>query len=303
MVRRRPFAALALLATFVFCLQSETQADQHKLRSPFTIQGTVTDHHGNPVSDALVAEGATWGAPRMQTTKTDRQGRYTLDDCRRRNAVLTIIREGLAPELRKVRIEQKVETQDFQLQPPRTLRVRVVDQNERPIPGSLISIPWWRENCTLTKVGIPSRTDAAGRWVWDWAPNEPIELYIISARHACFLTGEITPTKGEHVFTLAPRLRISGRAVDAKTKSPVTRYAMTLSSTAPSGRDPVGDQGYAESIHKNGEFDFTVGGAVRSGLRVLKINAPGYQPAISHPIRDDDGDVTINFMLQRSQSN
>ena len=56
----------------------------------FTIQGTVTGPGGEPVVDALVAEGTTWGSP-MRVAKTDKDGRYLLEGCPAGTSALTIV--------------------------------------------------------------------------------------------------------------------------------------------------------------------------------------------------------------------
>lgn len=265
------------------------------------VEGTVTGPDGAPVVNALVAEGTTWGGPRMQTARTDRQGRYRLADCRPGKTVLTVVAPGFAPDLRRIAAAPDMQPVDFRLKQGHTLRVRIVDKHEKPIPEAYVGIPWWRDCCTLTKVGIPSRSDSEGRWVWTWAPQEPIELFIVHARHACLLTGTVAPCKGEYVFTLSPRLCISGRVLDGETNEPIQRYRLILRSAAPHPRDTVGgsrEAGVTE--HSGGRYKVRAGGACRAGARVVCIEAPGYQPGISRPIQEDEGNVVLDIFLRRA---
>ena len=288
-----------LLLHHISVFRSDTCAEETGSRE-FTIQGTVTGPGGEPVVDALVAEGVTWGSA-MRVAKTDNDGRYLLEGCPAGPSALTIVSKELAPDLRKIKVAANMEPQDFQLKAGRMLRVRVVDRDQTPIPEAHVIIPWWRDCCTLRnagKTGLPLKTDNQGRWVWTSAPDEAIELYIISARHACLLTGKITPTKGEHVFTLAPPLQISGQVLDATTRKPIQRFGMTLRSVAPSGRDPSGDHSVQIGDRDEGRFSIREGGACHAGSRVLLINADGYKPAVSKPIKEDAGDVSLSFLLE-----
>ena len=287
---------VVLLLHHITVFRSDACAEETGNRE-FSIQGTVTGPGGEPVVDALVAEGTTWGSS-MRVAKTDNDGRYLLECCPAGTSALTIVSKELAPDLRKIKVAANMEPQDFRLKAGRTLRVRVVDRNESPIPDAHVMIPWWRDHCTLTNAGLPLKTDEQGRWVWTSAPDEAIELYIISARHACLLTGKITPTKGEHVFTLAPHLRISGQVFDARTRKPIERFGMTLRSVAPSGRDPSGDHSVQIGDRDEGRFSITEGGACHAGSRVLLINAVGYKSAVSKPIKEDAGDVSLSFLLE-----
>ena len=287
-------AALFVHHITFFCSDACAEATVSR---EFSIRGTVTGPGGVPVINALVAEGTIWDSS-MRVAKTDNDGRYLLKDCRAGTSALTVVSEGLAPDLRKINVVANMEPEDFRLKVGRTLRVRVVDRRESPIPDAHVMIPWWRDCCTLTQVGLPGRTDQQGRWVWSWAPDEAIELYIIAPRHACFLTGKITPTKGEHVFTLPPRLQISGQVRDARTKKPIQHFGMMLRSVAPSGRDPVGDRSFAIGERPDGRFHITGGGACHAGSRVLSIKAVGYKTAVSKPIRENAGAVSVSFLLE-----
>jgi hypothetical protein len=101
----------------------------------------------------------------------------------------------------------------------------------------------------------------------------------------------------EYVFKIAGPLVISGKVVDKETGRPVpkfkavpglqweTRYAHFLRDGAVDGRD--------------GRYRL----AANSGYEalVVRIEATGYRPVQSRLINDDEGDVTVDFALERGQ--
>ena len=103
-----------LLLQHISVFRSNTCAEETGSRE-FTIQGTVTGPGGEPVADALVAEGTTWGSP-MRVTKTDKHGRYLLEGCPAGTSALTIVSKDLAPDLRRIKVAAKYGTAGFSAQ-------------------------------------------------------------------------------------------------------------------------------------------------------------------------------------------
>ena len=94
---------------------------------------------------------------------------------------------GFAPQLRKLNLQAGLPPQDFQMQPGKAARLRVVDAGGKPVPKASVYITEWKgsksiqtnHNPNHPKVPdtkIPRQTDANGDWEWTAAPDEPVKL-------------------------------------------------------------------------------------------------------------------------------
>src|SRR5262249_23748767 len=145
---------------------------------------------------------------------------------------LTIVAEGWMPQLRAIDVKSDMSPVDFQLKPGKTLRVRVVDIDGRPVPKVLLDIERWRDleslynrkHPNVLDSKIPRNADENGIYEWGWAPDDAVTFRLSAIGD--FATPEVTLTASDHeqVFTLPPVLRISGGVTDAKTGRPIDKF-------------------------------------------------------------------------------
>ena len=96
---------------------------------------------------------------------------------------VTVMAQGFASELKRVRITRKNPQADFQLNPGKNLRIKFVDNKGNPIPGVFVFIDNWRGSRSLytyknspyvLDAKIPDTSDENGIYEWAWAPADEV---------------------------------------------------------------------------------------------------------------------------------
>lgn len=196
------------------------------------VTGTITDPDGKPVKDAVVIWGdRPYWEQGSQEVRTDEQGVYRFPPLRPGPMHVTVVAAGWMPDRTKIEIAAGLSPVNFVLKQGKKLRVRIVDQSGAAVSRVRVSISKWHGAESLYNVrhpnvldtGIPGTSDANGMYEWHWAPDSPVEL---TFRRDGFAEGKtsITADESEHVFTLFPRMRIAGTAVDADTGQPIEEF-------------------------------------------------------------------------------
>ena len=109
-------------------------------------------------------------------------------------------------------------------------------------------------------------------------------------------TPQLTASEREQTVTLYPKLVISGRVTDAETGRPVLKFRVVKglearsAGTRSTGPRTMARGGHGRSIH----------GPVRSSGEgaFVRIEAPGYKPAVSRAFQPTEGSQTFDFALQ-----
>jgi beta-lactamase regulating signal transducer with metallopeptidase domain/uncharacterized GH25 family protein len=272
------------------------------MREGIPVTGTVTGPDGKPVADALVATGADRFGSDFPSTRTDQEGHYRFANLAPGDAVLTVVSPGLAPAIRDLKVRPGIKPVDFRLEKGSTLRVRVVDRDNRPLEGIYIAPDTWRGHRTLCDTGIAGRTDREGRWTWTWAPDDPVEMSILKGGRMSVRNLPLAPQEAEHVVTLYPALTISGRVIDAETKEPTPSFRVVpgyrSQGSTPDERIYWNRREAVEG--KNGQYELVIDEPRRG--HCVRIEAPGHQPAISREFENDEGSVTYDFALRKGQN-
>jgi len=150
------------------------------------VSGVLTDQNDNPIPKAMVVWGdKPYHNERDQQTFTDKRGLYQLPPLAAGSTVLTVVAPGSAPQLKPIKLNGSSMTVDFQLTRGKTIRFSFVDGDGKPIPEARVNIAGWRGRETLFNwrhpnvpySKIPDRANSEGVYVWDWAPEDPVEFY------------------------------------------------------------------------------------------------------------------------------
>jgi beta-lactamase regulating signal transducer with metallopeptidase domain len=264
------------------------------------LEGTVTDRDGKPIARAWVGQGEDRCRPYTVETQTDPQGRYRFADCNPGPLMLTAVAPGHSPELRRVTVTKDMQPVDFRLAPGKTLRLRVVDTAGRPLAGAGAGPDTWRGYRTLHFLGLPKTTDAQGRWVWDGAPADAMLCYVYCKGYMSCRKRSLVATDDEQTIVLHPALVISGRISDAATGKPVPECVARegYESDTPRPHSVDWSPGQRTTISKEGRYSLTISEPAEK--RLIRIDVPGYLPAISRAIGNDEGNVTIDFELKKA---
>ena len=108
----------------------------------------------------------------------------------------------------------------------------------------------------------------------------------------------LTAEDREHVITLYPELVITGRVTDAQTGRPLPRFRLIRGQKG--GSQIETDWAENEAIEITGGRYTSRFGEPWEPLFV-RVEAPGYQPAVSRAFRSTEGNQTFDFALKRSK--
>ncbi len=193
------------------------------------IHGQVLSPEGRPVSVADVCMRSTPpGYSPTSRAKCDSSGKFQMPAASSGKYEIAVVAKDYSPvfvtyETSSQRLPLRIE-----LKAGRTIRMRVVDSEDRPI-RAFVSL----KKCS-GKDGdhlyyptplVPARTDSQGRFEWNHAPNGELVFGIGSpgfeSSESTFAANE-SPT--ETVVKLQREAILSGRVIDRKTKKPIDRF-------------------------------------------------------------------------------
>jgi beta-lactamase regulating signal transducer with metallopeptidase domain/uncharacterized GH25 family protein/thiol-disulfide isomerase/thioredoxin/Leucine-rich repeat (LRR) protein len=285
--------------------QIEDRTSVMVMKKGVIVTGTVTDPEAKPVAGATIYLGEWYSPPRIKTT-TDQQGRYRFANLAPSGTVLTVVKPGLAPALRNINAQPSMKPVDFQLEKGNSLRVRVVDKDGKPLAGIFVTPDTWRGRRVLCDLPIRGQTDAQGRWAWTWAPKDAVKTDFGLTGYVNYMSISGRPLaaqEAEHVITMYPALTISGRVVDAATKQPIPHFRVICGNGQNGEKVPYWDR--SEAIEgKDGQYKTMFTHAVMSDYKdyFVRIEADGYQPAVSRAFKDNEGNVSYDFAMKKGKS-
>ncbi len=278
------------------------------LKHGVVVRGRVTDPDGGPIKDALVVIGdRPYSASTPREFPTDADGRFRLPALAPGETTLTVVAHGWVPQLRKVNVQADPSPQDFRMAPGKTIRLRIVDADGKPVPKAAVTLTGWRGGESLEsnfspahpKVPdpkIPNKADADGVWEWTWAPDDPVKVSIWSKGFASPEL-EIAGGAAERTVTLKAEHLVTGRVTDAATGKPIP--AFTVVPVDVFGKDNLSAARGNAKPGQDGRLSFL---ATRTDIpQRLRVEALGYRTQDGQEFHvGDDAARTQDFRLQPS---
>lgn len=262
------------------------------MRQGFVLTGRVFDANDQPIAGASVAQGSTRFS-NSPSTQTDSEGRFRFENARPGPMVLNVQAEGYAIALKDLTLNKEMEPIEFHLEPGHTIRGRIVDTEGNPITGAFVAADSYRGHRAL-KWRVD--TDAEGRFEWNEAPADEVLFDMSKQGYMGVRQYAMIPSGQEYEITLLSELRVSGKVVDAETGEPITEFK--LLSAVDRGEDqPISWRRYRPKTYSNGQYDTRY--TYPHPPRLIRIEAVGYKPKTSRPIESDEGEVTIDFALEK----
>ena len=270
------------------------------MRKGVRLTGSVTDDAGHAVAGAQVLLGSDRFGSTDPKVQTDEAGKFAIESVRPGPIVITVVAKDWAPDLRRLTAAADMSPVDFKLQPGKTLRVKVVDADGKPIQGAWIAPDTWRDCRTLHGTGLPRETDAQGIWEWKYAPADAVIYDILKRGYQDIRRKSLTA--GDEIFTvtLEQPLVISGKVLDAETKEPIRKFRL-ITGVAFADDNPRISWDRREIIpgsdgHYSKTFFFPY------NALLVRIEADGYFPADSRRVKSSEGKVTYDFSLKKGES-
>jgi hypothetical protein len=273
-------------------------------------EGIVTDEQGRPIEKVkvLLGEGGQDSCA-VPTRRTDAQGRFRFGAISQKRGhaapILSFLKQGYAPEMVELPPASALIQRNVRLRKGRSLRVQFRDPAGQPIPGVIMAIEYWRGHRPFH---WRFNADETGLFEWADAPDDAVTFAIL---HESFQRHNAQLTASDEIQTivlLRPG-KISCRVIDARTKEPIPKFRVIYGTYFPE-RHPIGSNwntsypkiftagAYVQHTGSPVTIGDGKGGPGESGFRRLRIDADGYQPAVSRPIANEEEQIECDFELE-----
>jgi protocatechuate 3,4-dioxygenase beta subunit len=267
------------------------------LHEGLAVTGRVTDAAGHPIAEADLLAGEDYFA--RDWTKTDAAGNFRFPHLRTINTsfLLTVQAKGFAPQRRELPAEPGLAPVEFILQPAKFLLGRVIDGAGRPVAGAFVVTERWNRYRT---VRWQSKTDAQGRFTWDYPPADAIEVRV-NKEGFREITKEVIADGREQTFVLTRPVTIQGSVTDSQTGAPVNRFKVTPGIQWPAGDNHATwqtSEGWVRWFTE-GRYSYTFTWSGRAFA--VRVEAEGYLPVESRFVDANEPQATIDIALTKGQ--
>jgi beta-lactamase regulating signal transducer with metallopeptidase domain/uncharacterized GH25 family protein len=269
------------------------------LQPGMTITGTVIDDAGQPIAGALV-RAQFHNDIRQAMTAAD--GTYRLVGCEPRMARIVVSAKGRALDLQEVRVAEGMPPVNFQLKPGGHLRVRVVDEAGNAVPKARIFFQEWRGHVDYFEFDhVPGYADENGVWEWNEAPLDEIKADICRPNGMQLSKRPFQARAEEYVFQTPPALVVTGQVVDAETHEPIENFQAILGLRWANNPMDSGIHWSRDDSYQASDGRYRVSQNSEYVANFVRIEADGYEAAVSREIEYDEGAVKIDFALKRGK--
>lgn len=275
------------------------------LKAGAIVRGRVTDSAGTPIKDALIVHGSDpYFASQTTEFQTDADGRFRLSALPPGDTTLTVVAQGWAPQMRVVKLQAGMPSQDFRMKPGKPIRLQFVDSTGKAIPNAYVSLINWKgkkslhnhDHPNVRDTKIPRRADANGLWEWTWAPDDLVKLHVGMKG---FAPSELEVGGGEPLRTVVLKgdYRITGRVIDRVTGKLIPSFRVIPVDVF--RNDFLSAERNNSVLGKEGRLDYL---ATRIDIPLrLRVEAEGYRTQDGPEFQvGDDASLTQDFRLEPS---
>ncbi|MCE0521350.1 MAG: hypothetical protein LV480_00375 [Methylacidiphilales bacterium] len=284
------------------------------IRSGVSCEGTVTNEQGRPLEGVkvILGEGGE-DSTTKPSCRTDEQGRFRFGGVafqpHREPPVLSFNKKGFGPEMIQLQPSFAPIQINVVMRPGKSLRVRFIDADGKPVPGVTMAMSNWRKHRPFNR---HFQSDETGLAHWEDAPADVVSFWILRDG---FQRDEVEITASDDIQTIRLRrpTEISGHVIDARTKERIPSFTLVRGRHFPERPRAWSHWNYAWPFNFiNGEYQCGAGdpaiirnrdgSPAQQGFRRVRISAPGYRPGISRLIANDEEKVECDFELEPAES-
>jgi RNA polymerase sigma factor (sigma-70 family) len=277
------------------------------------VHGTVVDARGNPISGAeiIVGEYKPGGGGPFEEVSSLADGSFMAKRVQPEATRVSFNAKGFVP--RVIKLEANTDPGPLQvvLETGRSLHLRVVDPEGRPVSGGkiLAKLP-------DTVAATLASTDAEGKATVQVGQAEPLEYRVEAAGFKSVSVAAPGADGEERTIVLAREagIAVSGTVTDATTGQPVRAFRVVCGAgllTGPSATNVTFEPSHvSEDWFKFGNGKFRLepnhylgvySDVHRRGF-MLRFEADGYAPVLSRAIHTDEGEVQLHVALVPAQT-
>ena len=300
-------------------LEQELKTQRHvfRLRGASIVEGEVVDESGAPIAEARVRVGHK-DFTGSRETRTDLDGRFLIRGGPTGTTSVTAEAQGFGANTLSMDIKDRNEPIRIVLAKAIPLRIRVVDTNGMPVPKAYVLLVNIApvpnppvEGKSLLQASFEGRTDAEGRTVWEDAAAGTHEFDVWATGFTRKSRAQVPADDKEHDIVLDPALLLQGTVTEASTGKLVPRFRCLFGlpqydSFTGKTNIQVIDMNQDSLTFFGGTFHHALGEQIQTGVAnpmlMVRFEADGYQPFTSRAIRYDEGVVTLNVALERSEN-
>ena len=199
----------------------------------------------------------------------------------------------MPPDLQSLNAGPDLPPVEFQLGAGHTIRGRLVDAHGKPIADAPISADGWRGHHSLR---WNTHTDADGQFQWNDAPADTVLIDLGTLGYSAKRFWEATPDAAEKIITMRRALHVRGRITDADTGRPITAFTLVPGYTWENVQNIWWHNDREQELTG---LSYDVSLSTEAGLGVIRIEAEGYAPETSRPLKDDEQHPVVHFALHR----
>jgi len=267
------------------------------LQPAILVTGTALDVNGKPLTNTEVIFQQNTPMYDRKFLRTDAQGHFRTMASAPGNATLNLILEGYTPAYSIVSVRPNMPPVEIRLAPPHVLHGRVVDRQQRPVPGARVRVDEWQGTTDL--VHFQALTDAQGSFVWTGAPIDQVTFYVSktnfsNTRHS--FSGKIDNITIP--ITRAPG--VYGKVIDADTKKPIPSFTVIPGRKYSPSETRINWDRSDSGRGYNGEYSLRMSSYYFQPEGRVLVEAPGYEPQISQAFTGMDSYVA-DFALKKGK--
>ena len=264
------------------------------LEPGFGLRGFVLDDTGNALAGARVS----WMGDshyRQDGVKTGPDGSFRMTSLPQGAGQVSAWAKGFAPSLAAVQINSSSREVVFRLSRGATFSLKIADEDDAGIPGA-----WAALDLPIPHNGdFRLTTDAAGRGRFEGIPTNALNGLVCHAGakgYFCSRNVRLNSNGPEPSICLVKSLHVSGTVLDADTREAVPDFK-----AIPCRGE--GSYGYDRSQTKHGQWGaYAVDFSEPEVPFRVRVEADGYEPAMSPPMGQHPSEQEQNFLLRRKDT-
>ncbi len=262
------------------------------------LSGRVVDAAGQPVAGASITRNRQWRNP-AAALATDTNGQFQIINLKPDELYLTIQARGLAAQTRLLTLSNDMPELKIEMAPGKIFQGKVADPAGKPIAGAIAQMD--RMELGPMEYDWSVATDSQGRFAWDSAP-EGGHPYCFSAPGYHPRTEPNLVANGQdHVITLRPvansdKTMIDGRVTDLASNAPLREFTVSVNEYNGTAVSQI------QQTFTNVDGRYAVAVSSASTEYVISIGAPGCRAETSNIRAVGDGDVRLDFALEKGDA-